>query len=284
MNKNITAVIVTHNRLELLKRVISSVKKQTYPVSGIIIVNNDSSDGTEEWLNEQDGISIINQANTGSSGGQFTGFNAAFERGAEWIWAMDDDVFHRPDCLENLVNGINENRIHAPLRHNPDGSVFYNDTLVFNLTNPFKGLWVKIISPEDLDSELISATGLTFEGPLFHRSLIEKTGLPEKKFFIFADDTEYFIRAQKNGFQPYIVRNAKSDRAYEGPPYGVYSWKTYYAFRNIIAIDVLHTDLLVRIIRPIVYLISWLRDAKNREERRITLKAFKDGYFYKSEN
>lgn len=53
MNKPlVSAIITTHNRIELLKRAILSVKNQMYPNIEIIVVNDNSNDGTTEYLNK----------------------------------------------------------------------------------------------------------------------------------------------------------------------------------------------------------------------------------------
>lgn len=282
---SIAALVVTFNRLELLKKTIAGLKAQTQKIDEIIVVNNGSTDGTVEWLAEFPEIHVVHQENVGSSGGQYTSFKTAYDRGHEWIWAMDDDVVPRPDCLSHLVANIDKNKVAAPLRYSLDGTPFINDTIEFNLTNPFSNIWKRLLKKEDLVNDVIPATGLTFEGPMFHRSLIEKIGLPEKKFFIYADDSEYMIRAKKAGFSSYIIKAANLDRMLDAPDLNKeFSWKNYYIIRNIIAIDVLHACPPVRVIRPFAYLISWLRKASNKSDRQTVIKAFKDGYFYKSEN
>lgn len=284
-NDKIVAAIVTYNRLDFLKELIEALRSQTRIVDKIIVTNNGSSDGTTEWLAKQDDIQIINQSNTGSSGGQYTGFKAAYDTGYDWIWIMDDDVIPKPDCLEVLMKGISKNDVHAPLRYTPEGEPFFNDAISYNFRNPFRSIWEDIYSSNDLENEYTDAVGITFEGPIFHRSLIDKIGLPEKKFFIYGDDTEYFIRAFKSGVRISVVRDAKFDRklSYADPLAG-FGWKHYYIIRNIIAIDVLNAPLLVRLIRPFGYLIKWLVRSKNISDIKTTFKAFFDGYFYRSEN
>ena len=49
MNK-VNAVVVTYNRLELLKLCIEKLLKQTYKLNKIIIVDNHSDDGTVDFL------------------------------------------------------------------------------------------------------------------------------------------------------------------------------------------------------------------------------------------
>lgn len=283
MNKNkIIATIVTYNRLEFLKIIIEAIKNQTFPPEAILVVNNNSTDGTTQWLSEQKDLIVINQENVGSSGGQHTAFKYAYESGYNWIWTMDDDVLPEKNCLEILLQYANENIIQAPLRYTKENQPFLVDTKNFNLKNPFKSLWKEIVSEQDLNTVLIKATGITFEGPLIHRSVLEKIGFPNKDFFIYADDSEYFIRAQKAGFEIYLNTKAKLQRLL---PYKIElsskDWKFYYYIRNIIIIDVLHSTKLVRIIRPILYFFKTLMKCKNFSMLKTLFKAFKDGYFYK---
>ena len=247
MKSRVTAVVVTYNRLELLKKVIKSLENQTHSIDKIIVVDNGSTDGTKEWLGNLNYVNVIEQANTGSSGGQYTGIKAAYESGCDWIWTMDDDVIHDVTCLDYLMKVIDKTRIHAPLRYKDLNEPFYNDVKKFNLTFPFNGIWKGIFTKEDIQNEQIEAEGITFEGPIFHRSLVEKIGLPEKKFFIYGDDAEYFIRAKKAGFK------------------------------------ILFEPAAI-ILRPFRYLLKWLITSKSLNDLKITFKAFRDGYFYKSEN
>ena len=62
--EKIYAVVVTFNRLELLKRNIDSLR-QNHPIERIIVVNNGSTDGTREWLSEQSDLLVITQENVG---------------------------------------------------------------------------------------------------------------------------------------------------------------------------------------------------------------------------
>ena len=124
---NIIAVVVTYNRMELLKRNIRCLQ-QNKPISSIVIVNNGSTDGTTEWLAAQEGLTVINQTNVGGAGGFYTGIQYAYQAGADWIWCMDDDVFPRADCLEQLLpySGKKDIGILAP-RRLLEGEIFTHD-------------------------------------------------------------------------------------------------------------------------------------------------------------
>ncbi len=277
----IAAAIVTYNRLDFLKKVLAAIKGQSRKPDAIIVVNNSSTDGTEEWLGTQEGIDVITQANVGSSGGQYTGIKTAYEKGYDWIWLMDDDVIPDENALEVLSSDDDERLVRTTFRRAVDGNPYFNDTIEFNFSNPLHSTWKKILRNNETGSERIEADGITFEGPLFHRSLVKKAGLPEHKFFIYGDDTDYFIRAKRAGFRIMIFRDAGMQRLLPVPEKVRFDWKSYYMIRNIIAIDVLHAPFHVRIIRPFRYLVVWLLRSRSFNDIKTTFRAFFDGFFYK---
>ncbi|HRP01084.1 MAG TPA: glycosyltransferase family 2 protein [Candidatus Kapabacteria bacterium] len=276
--------VVTFNRLDLLMKLLNSLRNQTFVANDILVVNNSSTDGTTEWLSKQSDLIIINQANTGSAGGQNTAFKFAKENNYDALWAMDDDVLPELDCLEILLQHYNENTIIAPLRFDKDGKIFLNETKQYNFSNPFKSLWKTIISKEDCNQELIEIEGPTFEGPLIPVNIIKKIGLPDKYFFIFGDDGEYFLRARKYNHITYLSTKSRMNRQLDAPNSEIqFTWKEYYAFRNIIILDILYSNKIVRIIRPILYLFKYLTKSKSLDNIKTSLRSFKDAYFYKQE-
>ena len=53
---NVVAVVVTYNRLELLKRNLSCLRRQTVSLTTLVVVDNGSTDGTGVWLDEQEDV------------------------------------------------------------------------------------------------------------------------------------------------------------------------------------------------------------------------------------
>lgn len=105
---NVAAVVVTYNRLALLKRCVGCLRGQT-ALCDILIVNNASTDGTEEWLAAQaDLLSRNTGSNLGGAGGFNYGMRWAVEAEFDYVWVMDDDTLPKPDALEKLLeaNGL----------------------------------------------------------------------------------------------------------------------------------------------------------------------------------
>lgn len=275
-HNRVAAVVVTYNRLQLLKSTISALQQQTRPPDVVIVINNSSTDGTEEWLRQQQ-ITTITQDNVGGAGGFHSGFRAAFNGGYEWIWCMDDDVAPAPECLENLLKKGNA-LIRVPFRHTPEGQPHLGtDTIRFNFTNPFSGLWAEMLEMRHLNQELISLEGPSFEGPMTHRSVVENIGLPDSGFFIFADDSDFFIRANRAGFAAQMVRAAILTRMLPFSMNTTAVWKRYYEIRNIIVLDMRYGSLLVKLLRPFYYVMKMLIAAKSIEERRSVIRGYIHG-------
>ena len=190
--KKVGIVVVTYNRLALLKEAIDSLRNQIYTNREIVVVNNGSTDGTQEWLNAQKDIIVITQQNLGGAGGFFTGMKYVAEHDYDYCWVMDDDVVCHSDALQELVNaytkktdigfvcskvvGINGCPMNTPTvddRPSSNGEADYSDLIA---------------------ESMIKVKTATFVSVLCSVKTIKEVGLPYKEFFIWGDDTEYTNR------------------------------------------------------------------------------------------
>ena len=234
---NIIVVVVTFNRLELLKRNIECLRMNK-PVSSILVVNNGSTDGTREWLDTQTDLKTVHQENVGGSGGFHTGIEYAYQMGADWIWCMDDDVFPRDTCLEELLKVTKDDNIGilAP-RRLMDGKIFCHDFQAYNLWNPFASMYTRRLENDKVNTP-VDIQGTAFEGPCIRREVVERIGLPNKDLFIFCDDTDYCLRAVQTGFRIVYVPSALMDKQkfFSDDSWSERSrkkkWKRFYQIRN----------------------------------------------------
>jgi rhamnopyranosyl-N-acetylglucosaminyl-diphospho-decaprenol beta-1,3/1,4-galactofuranosyltransferase len=199
MNYKIAAVIVTYNRFNLLQETVNAVRSQTHAVEQIIVIDNGSTDGSGEWLDQQADLKVIHQANTGGSGGFHTGLKLAAGTNCNWAWVMDDDTICRPDTLLNLVNKAQliDEKIGFLSSKSiwTDGQPHYMNipaiTPAFNRVIPF--------NKYDETGLLLVETS-SFVSLLINLDAVKEVGLPYKEFFIWGDDQEYTRRLTKAGY------------------------------------------------------------------------------------
>lgn len=226
----IIAVVVTYNRLNLLKEGLQGIYDQTYPVDKIIIIDNDSTDGTRDWLKtiESDKIQLIFQENTGGAGGFNTGIKTAYEQGYDWIWVMDDDVCPTDTCLENLLQYKDISECINPNKRYKDG----NPYIWQQYLNPFNGERIDVKNFHfEQGNKICFVNVACFEGMLISGKLVGKIGFPDKNYFTVDDDTEYGFRASFFTNVSYVrdavmVKNKNKSEDKLSP----FFW--YYFFRN----------------------------------------------------
>ncbi len=223
----VVAVVVTHNRLHLLRECIDALKCQTRKVDTILVVNNGSTDATMAWLNKQADLEVIHQKNTGSAGGFHTGIEWGSQENYDWIWLMDDDGYPHYKALENLLAADNgELRwLNCAVIDKADKSSFVWDT---------KGH--KTLA--DVKSNIIEGIGHPFNGTLLHRDIVNKVGLPHPKYFIWGEETEYFYRIS-NTYKIPVCTVANSIHYHPKANFSIKNeweldnaWKMYYYVRN----------------------------------------------------
>lgn len=207
MSERICAVVVTYNRKELLGICLQALKDQTQKLDGIIVVDNASTDGTRDFMQEKfPDIELLELPdNVGGSGGFHAGVKAAYEQGYDYLWLMDDDCRPALDCLEKQFAQAAPGAVVIPVQQGkfgPHGILGWQDgnyvDLDVDTKIPLNGSKAGRKRPT---KELL----FTFVGPLISRKVIDRVGLPNPDFFIWFDDFEYAFRIRRYMKHRFIV-------------------------------------------------------------------------------
>ena len=102
----VVAVVVTWQRLELLRQALPAVLAQTEPPDAVVVVDNASTDGTAEVVAAEhpDVDLLVLRRNTGGAGGFAAGMQRALgEHAADHVWLLDDDTIPEPRALAALL-------------------------------------------------------------------------------------------------------------------------------------------------------------------------------------
>lgn len=187
---DICAVVVTYNRLAMLKDCIEALKRQTVPCD-ILVIDNAGTDGTKEFLEASAELSHLRlKENTGGAGGFNAGMRKAVKRGYRYVWIMDDDTLPYPDALEKLLEA---DRI-LDGRYGWLCSVpLWKDGKECRMNRP------KLLKAFYLDIHLmryglVRGEQATFVSLFLRTETVREHGLPIREFFIWGDDIEYTRR------------------------------------------------------------------------------------------
>ncbi len=187
--ERIIAIVVTYNRLDLLKQCIEGIRCQTRKPEQILVINNSSTDGTFEWLLEQNDLKVITLKNCGSAGGYYEGIKEAFESQFDWFWLLDDDVIPFPNALEIEMKYSKISKcINAP-KVDLNG----NRMLWQGYIDEASGFIIQYEDEFYRNKDWVEVNYGCFEGMLISREIVAKIGFPKKEFFIVGDDITMVI-------------------------------------------------------------------------------------------
>jgi len=131
--KKVSVIVPTFNRCDYLQQALNSITQQTYENIEIIVVNDGSTDQTEEMLaNYPYPLKVITKEN----GGKATALNTAlpFVTGA-YVWIFDDDDLAFPAKLELQIRQF---------ERNPDVGLIHTSAIIMQIEDEkptFQGYW-----------------------------------------------------------------------------------------------------------------------------------------------
>jgi GT2 family glycosyltransferase len=229
----VTAVTVTYgNRYEYLNKVLKTLID--LKVNTICIVLN----GVEEEVLKEihkfkklhSFIYIVDlKKNTGSANGFAEGIKFAKKNGNDFIWLLDDDNQPQKNALESLknnwksINDLDKESKIALLSYREDREVYKraiqsnNPQLMLGEPNSFLGLNLnKLLKRKkniSYDKSIISGKVIVapYGGAFFHTSLIDTIGFPNKDFFLYGDDYDFFYRISQKGGYIKLLLDSKVD-------------------------------------------------------------------------
>jgi GT2 family glycosyltransferase len=207
-------VILNTNRREDTLECIGSLDNSTYRNHAIIVLDNQSSDGSVEAVQAAfPSVQIIRlQSNRGYAGNNNVGIAAAIEQGADWVFVLNEDTILAPDSLDRLVE-IGESDpaigIVGPMVYHHDtpdviqsaGGVLgpHWDSIHLGRDERDEG---QFVDPHAVD--WISGCGI-----LVRREAITQAGMIDERFFYFWEETEWCIRIGRAGWKIVHVPQAK---------------------------------------------------------------------------
>lgn len=190
MNPFFSVIIPTYNQYNFLIKAIESVQKQTFEDYEIIVVDNNSIDGTEDFIKKQKNIIYKKIQNNGIIA-KSRNFGIKLAKG-KWISFLDSDDIWFKNKLEKTFDEIKKNNFH----------VICNDEWIDNSSDDLKRkLWSYGPYEKNFYKKLIlygnrnstSATSVK-------RSFLIKNNIKfnERFDFVTCEDFEFFLQIAFN--------------------------------------------------------------------------------------
>lgn len=208
MDRFVSVIIITFNNKDVLAETIDSLLKQTYPNFEIIVVDNNSTDGTSDLIkNKFPDVSYIkSDINLGFAGGNNLGLKQA---NGEYIALLNNDAVAQPEWLAALVEAMNKH---------DDVGVCASKMIAFGTkeldsagdgySTSLKGF--KRGEGEDkgrYDTQEY-VFGACAGAALYRRKMLDEIGFFDADFFLIHEDTDLNFRAQLSGWKVLYVPSA----------------------------------------------------------------------------
>jgi len=204
----LSIIIVTWNTADITIKCVQTIKKYLQGISyEIIVADNASTDDTVARLKKEAGVIVIeNKANLGF--GRANNISAASAKG-EYLLFLNSDMELIDNKLKDMFDYI---KCHPDIGligpkflnvdHSEQGSVFPPQTLF----NAFKEFWLgqqtysKYVPQSQEPIEVFSLSGGAL---MIKKSLFEKIGGWDERYFMYYEDLELCRQVKKLGYKVY---------------------------------------------------------------------------------
>ncbi|MBI5670126.1 MAG: glycosyltransferase family 2 protein [Chloroflexi bacterium] len=290
MKPAVSIIVLNYNGCEDTLACLRSLEHLTYPNVEVIVVDNDSADGSVDAFKQaHPGVQIIQTgANLGFTGGNNVGIRYALKHGADYVMLLNNDTVVAPDMVDILIEAMEANPrigVSGPTIYyysapeiiwSAGGTIDWRHgtTSMIGLNEEDKSQFGNAPRPVDF------VTGCCL---LARRDVWEQAGLLDEKFFMYYEETEWCVRASRAGYQIVHVPTAMLWHKISIESRAASPRTHYYMTRN----RLLFLSRTRAGVQPILYtlaeytrtLVSWSVSARwhdKRPLRDVMLRAIKD--------
>lgn len=207
-------LILNYNGYEYTCGCIESLRQITYHNYRLLIIDNDSQDGSYEKLKSDypDVEAIRTGRNLGYAGGNNVGISYAIARGAKYVCILNNDIKVEQNFLEVLVKAMENDKniaIAGPAvcewnqeRVQSAGAIvnFYTaEARCLNFGEKY----------EEISKEIITCDYVAGACLLARASLLDEIGLIPEVYFLYFEETEWCIRTKKMGYKICCIPEAR---------------------------------------------------------------------------
>jgi GT2 family glycosyltransferase len=209
------AVVLTWNQRKDTLECLESLLETDYPNLRLLVVDNGSSDGTEESITKRfpDVELIINKENLGFVGGNNMAIESALRRDADYVLILNNDTVVAKDLVGRLVTAAESDSqigvVTPKIYFHDDRSRIWAAGACRPLFMP--GMKLIGYGKEDgpayaQERDVEFATGCAM---LVKAAVFQEVGLFDPAYFIYHEDFDLCERVRSSGYRIFYVPEAK---------------------------------------------------------------------------
>jgi len=213
MKPKVLAIIVTYNGAKWIKDAIESLRNSTLS-NDILVIDNGSTDGTLEILEQLEVETIRTDENLGFGAANNIGMSLALERQYKFAYLMNQDAHVDKKCLGKLVKAIKdypEFGIVSPMQYDGSGE---------KMDFQFRKRCNKYLKRADTDADVVQVPFVMAAHWMISRSCMVQVGCFCPMFKLYGEDDNFIDRAHFHGLRVGVVPSASAvhDRAQRPNP------------------------------------------------------------------
>ncbi len=216
MSAGLWTIVLNWNQRDLTAACLRSLAGSVAADHHVVVVDNGSTDGSAEALRAEFPWAelILNGANLGFAEGNNVGIRRALAGGADLVWLLNNDTEVAPDCVAALLAAAGahpEYALFAPkiLFHDAPRTLWYAGGEV-RLRRPAGTAHTGMLEADgptyDRERRISFVTGCAF---LIRRGAIEAIGELDAGLFIYCEDLDWSVKAQRRGLASLFVPGAR---------------------------------------------------------------------------
>lgn len=193
----VAVIIPTYNRATTLQRCLDSIERQTYPEIEIVVVDDGSTDGTNELIaglaaTSRHQLRYVHQANSGCAAARNTGLRTST---SDRFLFLDSDDELEPNAIANLVAELD--RSQADFVYSPAIEVYQDGSTQLNIP-------VAANHPERFDIEHFMDPNVRNGAVMFRRQLLDTVGFVNETTR-YNEDSDFVQRCALHGTAAYSM-------------------------------------------------------------------------------
>jgi len=230
----ISVVITNYNGWRYLPDCLSSLAAQTYRDFETIMVDNASTDGSVEFVEEHyPEVRVVrNRENLGFAGGTNAGIRAT---GGEYVLTLNNDTKADPRFVEHLKGAMDADPaagMCAAKMLFPNGTINSTGICISRSGAAWdRGMYEPDRGQYDLSREVF---GPCAGAALYRREMLDEVGLFDEDFFCYMEDVDLAFRARLAGWTCRYVPEARVYHHHGGTAGVGTDFAVYYGNRNVV--------------------------------------------------